>query len=257
MSDQLRLDDVVWALERLQTPDSSLIVIGGQALNYWCDRYQANSPELNQYGPFASKDLDFQGSQDLARWSSEQLDGEYSPGFGSKGTRLNGVVRVFDENRELRLQVDFLQSPYGLNADETIKFSAKVEFSGKLDTHTPTKAIGARVMHPLHCLESRLHNVLGLPDQYDNDHGLRQLKAAIVCLRSFIEDISTLDQKRAHALNERVFKFALHGLNAVRIFKGRGIDVFEAASNADTLSENFRTIRYPQMVAELAKRRGS
>lgn len=104
-------------------------------------------------------------------------------------------------------------------------------------------------------MKSRVKNVMGLPDQYANDHGIRQLKASIVCLRLFVEDMAAQDARRGAELNEKIFNFALHDNDAERLLRTQEIDAFNAASTAESLPEKFRSIRYPQMVKELAKRR--
>lgn len=148
------------------------------------------------------------------------------------------------------MRIDFLRQPYGLGAETIVKYSATVA------VHTAAAIIGIQVMHPLHRLMSRVHNVVGLPRQYATDHGLRQLRASIVCLRLFIDANADEDPKRAQALNEQGFKFALHDIDAGRLLASRGIDVFDATSRSEKLSEKFQTIRFPQMKNELAKRRG-
>lgn len=256
MSAALSLADVSWVLQRLairarpDVADSSLVLIGGQALNYWCDLYRSNSPELDQHGPFSSKDLDFQATRDLIPWCSAQLGGTYALAQAGDKSLLNGIVTVPDQSGGEPLRIDFMQKPYGLLAETTTQFSATVE------VHTPAAIIGIQVMHPLHCLMSRVHNVMGLPEQYATEHGLRQLNASIVCLRLFIDANAEEDFKRAQALNELVFKFALHDLDAIRLFASRRIDVFAATSQSEKLSEKFQRIRYPQMRNVLAKRRG-
>jgi hypothetical protein len=57
-------------------------------------------------------------------------------------------------------------------------------------------------------------------------------------------------------LNNRAFEFARDDLDAERLYRSRKIDVFDAVSNAPCFSEKFRTKRYPQMVDELARKRG-
>lgn len=249
------LRDIIWVLLRLETRarppivDSSLILIGGQALNYWCDRYRAGHPDLNQHGPFASKDIDFQASRALIPWCSEQVGGEYTLAVsGDKSSLMNGVVNIRVAGGK-KLRLDFMQCAYGLSAEEVEKASAPVVL------HSEGISFGIRVMHPLHCMKSRVKNVMGLPDQYANAHGLSQLRASILCLRLFIEEGGAQDERFGTALNEKVFKFALHDLEANKLLQVHGIDVFEAASKADCFSEKYRTIRYPQMVAELAKKR--
>jgi hypothetical protein len=245
--------ELLWVLERLETRErpalsEPLILIGGQALNYWCDLFRVGNQDLERYGPFASKDLDFQGTRELIPWCSEQLGGVCKLAQAGDNSLLNGIVTLRGpEGNELRL--DFMQRAYGLSADEVAEFSATVNVSSE------QLVFGMQVMHPLHCPKSRVHNVMDLPAQYDNEHGLRQLHASILCVRLFIEATAAQDPKRARDLNESVFKFALHELPAQRLYRARKIDVFDAASNAECFPEKFRTFRYPQMVQELAKRR--
>lgn len=247
------LSDVLWVLQRIETRErpagsEALILIGGQALNYWCDLYRVANPGLEQHGPFASKDLDFQAPRDLVRWCSQVLNGEYTLAEAGDKSLLNGVVILRREPGK-ELQLDFMQRAYGLSAEAVAKSSAHVHVdSGGL-------IFGLKVMHPLHCMMSRVHNVMDLPDQYANDHGLRQLHASIACLRLFIEATAARSEKYARDLNEKVFEFAQHELVAQRLYRSRQIDVFDAVSNAPCFSEKFRTMRYPRMVEELAKKR--
>lgn len=254
LSADFTVTDVLWVLQRLETrerPAASepLILIGGQALNYWCDKFRVDNPDLERHGPFASKDLDFQATRELVPWCSKQLGGEYTLAEAGDKSLLNGVVILRPEpGRELRL--DFMQRAYGLSAEKVATFAANVNVTSE------DLIFGMRIMHPLHCLQSRVHNVVGLPDQYANEHGIRQLEASIVCLRLFIEGTAVAgDEKRARDLNEAVFKFARDDLDAERLYRSRKIDVFNAASNAECFSEKYRNMRYPQMVEELARKR--
>src|SRR5262249_42281022 len=158
-----------------------VVLIGGQALNYWCDRYSESHPEIRQHGPFASKDIDFQADRALVPWVSKQVGGRYTLSRPGDPTFLNGVV-MFKDSHGAEQRIDFVRQAYGLSATEVVEASAPVTVQGS------RLVFGVKIMHPLHCLKSRVHNVVGLPAQYANDHGFRQLKAAIACMRLFIED---------------------------------------------------------------------
>jgi hypothetical protein len=250
----LGYEDTIWILERFETrqrPEGSepLIVIGGQALNYWCDLYKGFSPELAAHGPFASKDLDFQGERRLVPWCSQQLGGRYTlTGAGDRNTLQNGVV-VFTDSRGVEQSVDFMRYPYGLNAKIVAEASAPVI------VHGADVTFGIKMMHPLHCMRSRVSNVMGLAEKYATDHGMRQLRASIVCMRLFTEATAREDQKRAQALNEAIFKFALHDNDAQRLLKVHGVDVFDAVSSHESLGDNFCEKRMPQMRREIEKSR--
>ena len=44
------------------SPSGRIIIVGGQAVNFWADRYAPDKPELLAYRPFTSRDLDLLGS---------------------------------------------------------------------------------------------------------------------------------------------------------------------------------------------------
>jgi len=50
------------------------ILIGGQAVNYWAERYRAIEPQLEALQPFTSEDIDFKGDQADVRRIATQLD---------------------------------------------------------------------------------------------------------------------------------------------------------------------------------------
>ena len=123
-----------------------------------------------------------------------------------------------------------------------------------MEIETSHGAAKFRVLHPLHCLESRAQNVHALPG-YDNERGLRQLRAAIVCMREFAREL--LDQGKVRdvlRLNERVFAFAT-GVPSSSVWARHGISVFEAVLRDPRLPEAFERVRYPQMQHELEARR--
>ena len=51
---------VLRAAESLPTPQ---VIIGGQAVSIWAERYLPGEPELGKYLPFTSKDLDLLGNK--------------------------------------------------------------------------------------------------------------------------------------------------------------------------------------------------
>ena len=55
------------------------LLIGGQAVNYWAERYLAVEPQLESLRPFTSEDIDFKcGNADVQR-IARQL--ELTPGY--------------------------------------------------------------------------------------------------------------------------------------------------------------------------------
>lgn len=94
-----------------------------------------------------------------------------------------------------------------------------------------------RIMHPVDCPESRVHNVVGLASAYDTPHGRRQLRAAVMCAREALTDIldtpasEGFDPVRAVLnLNDRIFELCLHNHHGRIVLQRAGIDPFDAVS---------------------------
>jgi hypothetical protein len=113
-----------------------------------------------------------------------------------------------------------------------------------------------RVMHPLHCLISRAANVADLTD-YQNDHGRRQLQAAIACMRAFLEEqLESGDVKVARKLSEKVFTFCAHSAYAQTVAVRDGLEPFDAVlADHPRLPAKFFSTRYEQMRAKVVARR--
>jgi hypothetical protein len=50
-------------LLQLQPEQLDVVLVGGQAINFWAELYYPKIESLSQYLPFASEDLDFLGGR--------------------------------------------------------------------------------------------------------------------------------------------------------------------------------------------------
>ena len=68
------------------------LLIGGQAVNYWAERYLTTEPQLEPLQPFTSEDIDFKGGIADVQRIARQL--ELAPGYPPKVqmTALAGVI---------------------------------------------------------------------------------------------------------------------------------------------------------------------
>jgi hypothetical protein len=60
------------------------VLVGGQAVNYWAERYLGEEPELRKLVPFTSGDIDFLGHRDDVQHIARQL--ELTPVFPHRVT---------------------------------------------------------------------------------------------------------------------------------------------------------------------------
>jgi hypothetical protein len=235
----LSFDDTVPVLERLaEVP--AIVLVGGQALNFWCVEY---AEQLGGLGPFTSKDIDFQGARNSVLTCAgllKEFQAEALLPRIDDSTPSSGLVKYVDSSGAER-EIDFLTSVFGLDGGEVLERSRR-EFVTTLSGGE----FCVRVMHPFHCMQSRVFNVVGLPGQYNNDHGLRQLRASIACLRAMIEQVAKDNPRDALKLIKRVFRFAKHR-RARRLRATHEISVFDAVPVSPHLPNAFHETEYPRM----------
>lgn len=246
--EKLSFEDTLWVLERLQL-DPETVLIGGQALNLWCAVLPDADDELAQYKPFVSKDVDFQGDRATAERCAALLGGKVED-ISARSPKLAGVVSYTDRGGAER-EIDFLTVAHGLDARKVVEASVPVPVA------TPSGAdVTVRVMNPIHCMQSRVHNVVSLPSQYANDHGIRQLRASIVCARSYLRELARGNVRRALKQIKRVFAFA-RGRVASQLYAAHGIEVFDAVLCEGPLPEKFLSDQYLRMKEQVVHKRAT
>jgi hypothetical protein len=241
-----------WALlERLGDLREQIVLVGGQAVNVWVDHYmhRGRVPELMPGLPYTSKDVDFCGTRPQVLELAHRVRGRAVVPTLDDATSMAGYVIYLDLHGFER-RID-LVAPFGMREDEVVHGSLGMQVPG-----LPTAM--CRIMNPVHCLESRVHNVVGLPMQYHTAQGLKQLHAAVSCAREFLRDVlsapptSGLDPVRGVLdLNERLFRFCARNLHGKLVHARTGIDPFAAVLVDGRLGAPFVTRRYPQMCLRL------
>ncbi len=171
---ELSWDTCLESLRRIGRTGIDPVVVGGQAINFWMVYFARG--ELEAADLILSKDLDLVGSTDDARKAARALGLQFKPINARKAAvRLNAVLLSEDDS----LRIDFLPgSPP--NTDSEVQEAA---------VSLPTKWGSVRVMHPLHCLRSRVYNVLEAhvdgEKKYDNERGLAQVQSDPGCSSSY------------------------------------------------------------------------
>jgi len=248
----LAFADVKAILTKLERIADSVVLVGGQAVNFWAEFYAARVPAIEREAPFTSKDIDFCGDVRAVRVCAERLGGTSRIATMDDHTPNTGVVTFLDGDGVERT-IDFLDAPLGLRAKEVHRLAIPAEI---LDSTGKPTGPPFRIMHPVQVMESRVHNVMKLPG-YDSPAALKQLRLSVICAREFIRDMVASDRVRvALTLNERIFTFCLKDRDGRVVDAKHGLDPFAAvAADDDRLPARFRETRYPQMQRELAARR--
>ncbi|MBX3188745.1 MAG: hypothetical protein KF819_17135 [Labilithrix sp.] len=158
-----------------EATELDLLLVGGQALKLWVERYRVVLPDEFAY---VSRDVDFlapsAAASDVVRKLARALGGRAV--FPRRRAALTALVgqAVKDVSDDEVFNVDVVHRVYG--ADEGLRARA-MELRLGAD-------LGARLMHPLDVLKSRLDNLHGLAEKR-NELGKAQLRAAIAVAQAF------------------------------------------------------------------------
>lgn len=165
-------------LRVLASAGDDVVLVGGQALAFWMDRFGVRHPaDL----PAVSRDVDF-FTPNAANAAPLQAFARAIRGKavvlppGAITALIGSAVAPAEQDRVYN--VDLLHSVVGLSRDEVDANAVVVRLDG-----VPR---AFRVMHPLHVLQSRNANLHELREKQD-DLGRLQLQLAIEVVRRFLE----------------------------------------------------------------------
>lgn len=233
-------------LLRLGDTAERVVVVGGQALNFWASYYEPRVAELRAEAPFTSKDVDLCAPRADVEELAQRLGGRARlAGFDDHTPNL-GTVTYSDESGTLRT-LDVMATLVGLDVRDVRKTSIPIHY----DTASG-QSLTFRVMHPVLIMESRAHNVIQLP-AYRNPHGLGQVRASVHCAREYLNEMVSSDPRGVLRWNERIFRFRTKDPDGKQIAREHQIDVFNAVVADSRLDAKFLATRFPQMV-ELVRR---
>lgn len=193
-------------LASVLTLDDGAFIVGGQALNLWAARYAPGRPELIAYGPFTSKDLDYFGYRAAAQKLADALGGKILIPAPDDHTPNSALVIATIDGREI--EVDFISNVLGVRASSLERDAVEllVPLAGGGQLAVP-------IMHPLHCLQSRIANVVAL--RRKDDTALRQLAAAPIVLQAYIDEMLKLgDAREATQMLKALFDYLRGDIDA-------------------------------------------
>jgi len=174
--------------------DDGVFLAGGQALNFWAEHYAERAPELQHYGPFTSKDVDFFGRYQAAEKLAQALGGFVEkPAANSPENFVEAIVVVRGSDGD-EVRIDFLNYVLGTNPDDLEKRRVELR-PGVLREGQVVGQLHVPIMHPFHVLQSRIANVIKLDTRSTNvSTRQRQARAAPIILREYVRDRAAAGQ---------------------------------------------------------------
>jgi hypothetical protein len=155
------------------------VLIGGQAVNYWAERYRTSQPELEELLPFTSTDIDFKGTREdvLSIASAVGRKPIFPPRV--QMTALAGSIPIKIGNTDSSIEV-----VRGIPGVPVTRFvPVEVDFSGQQ----------IRVIDPIALVESKLELLFCVRQNDRQD--IRHLKIAILCVRGFLRETLELIER--------------------------------------------------------------
>ncbi|MBK6005353.1 hypothetical protein JJB11_04540 [Ramlibacter ginsenosidimutans] len=167
-------DDVKFVSKPLFANPERLILVGGQALEVWGVLLKVPPPT----GVALTEDTDWLGSKDDAKWLIESL-GPIASDLQIPDVTdptPSSALAFIQRQEERILMMDFMKTIVGPDEHAIRKLAVQV---------TLMDDVKLAILHPLHCLESRLGNLTSIPSKRGGN-GPMQAKWAMDIAREFI-----------------------------------------------------------------------
>lgn len=231
-------------LKELLHVQPGVVLVGGQALAFWADYYEA----LGQgFESGLTTDLDFFGNREQARAHIAQLKAAFPEHVRYEIATLDtpppsAAVILIDNfsGQKEPMVIDYVTALAGYKWESEAKMLTRA-----VDVSVDGLAI--KCMHPFDCLKSRIHNLALLPNKR-SELGVEQCHTAIRVARGMLIENCRGDwhQQRNIALPmaEGLIELAAHK-HSLEARIHYGIDVLSAIA-PENFCRSFQDFRWPQ-----------
>jgi hypothetical protein len=236
--------------------DDDAFVIGGQATNFWAWFFRDKEPALRLKEPFTSEDIDYFGSQDVAKNVAAALGGKlFLPERDDHTPNTAQIVTTFHGKR---LVIDFLGSVLGVKERELRRGVSILEVTADVDG-IPTVVL-IKVLHPVLCLKSRIINMLHPATRRGDRIARTQAEAALLIVRRFIHD--ALDDPADWREERDCFATLYWYLRSDEYVKAADLklgldvlDILRAFADDMRIDPRYRERQLKKMIANIERRR--
>jgi hypothetical protein len=251
MRRRLSFADVLAVVEKV--PDlSGIVLVGGQALNFWAETLGiATADAAGVYGPALSDDIDFLGSARAAIAFGAATGGKVDVAGWESAHSPNTALVTLDIDGESHL-IDFLSSMKGFSPEELERVRTwAVPLKFGREAPRPMS-----VMHPAHCLEAQLENVYGQLNRRTEPGGDRyvgRVRLAIeACRRITLRHAEQGGARSALKVAEKVHELSLLP-SAMRARVEDELRVESGVADTQAMPAEFLAKRLPQLRRELER----
>ena len=217
------------------------LLIGGQAVNYWAERYLTHEPELRKHAPFTSGDIDFRGNREDVRHIAGQL--ELTAVFPDKVamTALAGAIPFQIGKHPSNIEVVRLIPGVSVATVDALAIGAEL------------RGQQIRVLDPISLMLCKVN--LALTVSQENRQDVEHLKILIFCVRGFLrEALREVEGGNAPARGwlgavNKLMKLArsTHGRKAAQKFEIRWSEILPRAEIARSKHEKIVSFREQQL----------
>ena len=174
LGSKYRLEEFAEVFDLRDSDGRPFLLIGGQAVNYWAERYRSIEPSLELLQPFTSEDIDFKGNRSDVELIAKQLN--LKPAFPDpkEMTSLAGVIPFCIDGFDSCIEVVRTIPGAPSSAEEA---AIEVEWNGKQ----------LRILDPVSLFASKL-KLLATVSQ-TNRQDAQHLRILIKCVRSFLCEV--------------------------------------------------------------------
>jgi hypothetical protein len=188
-SENVSVTDADTLLELIYSkPTGRIVVVAGQAVNFWAYRYSADEPALAALRPFTSRDLDLLGSIANAYRLGEEAHARVEQPHKRKSGASPVVANISVATGNVIRSVQFLRHVRGVTNSEITENAIPFR-RGKVTVY---------FADPITTLKAKLHNLVELSQEGRID--ARHVEILRLCVPLFLSaELATADKTDAAA----------------------------------------------------------
>jgi hypothetical protein len=246
--------DVIELASKFEVEDGAF-VIGGQATNLWAWLFQ-DEPELRLKGPFTSEDIDYFGSEAVARTIAEAIGGRLFLPDPDHHTPSTAQIEV--EFKGKLLKIDFLNGVLGIHHRELRHGISVLEAASKIEGK-PVKA-RIKVLHPVLCLKSRIVNILSPVLRRTDGIARNQATVSVPIVKRFISDAlddpgGWVDARHCFSTIYRYVRYDEYVKVADIALGIDPLDILRAFVDDRRIDHRYRNFQLKKMIGKIEQRR--